>query len=46
MLLGGINKVFKIPRKFQEAFVSEYFFSLLQKRMFLVLNFLNISESP
>lgn len=26
MLLGGIKKVFKIPRKFQEAFVAEYFF--------------------
>ena len=26
MLLGGINKVFKIPGKFQEALVAEYFF--------------------
>lgn len=26
MLLGGIKKVFKIPGKFQEAFVAEYFF--------------------
>lgn len=32
MLLGGIKKVFKIPRKFQEAFVAEYFFFLTFKR--------------
>lgn len=46
MLLEGIKKVFKIPGKFREAFVAEYFFFSPSKENFLVLNFLNISESP
>lgn len=46
MLLGGIKKVFKIPGKFQEAFVAEYFFFSPSKENVSCTKLPKYKESP